>query len=146
MASTTTNRLAKTLADRLISGKTYKMMLLTGTTTSWQTAATAQDFNVVADIVADEADDASYSRQDVTLAASEDDTNQRGEIHYSDVTFADLTESEIKGVVVYEVVTNDSDHIIVAIHDTDAVANNVPDGSDFIIKDGAEGAIHLETT
>jgi hypothetical protein len=49
MASTSTNRLAKTLADRLIAGKTYKMMLLTGTSTSWQTAATAQDFNVVDD-------------------------------------------------------------------------------------------------
>jgi hypothetical protein len=146
MASTTTNRLAKTLGDRLISGKTYKMMLLTGNTTSWQTAATAQDFNVVADIVADEADHASYARMSVTLSVSEDDTNQRAEIHYSDVTFTTLTESEIKGVVVYEEVTDDSDHIIVAIHDTDAVANNVPDGSDFIIKDGAEGALHLETT
>jgi hypothetical protein len=148
MASTSTNRLAKTLADRLISGKSYKMMLLTGVTTSWQTAATARDFNVVADIVADEASHASYARQNVTLTTSEDDANDRGELHYSDVTFTTLAAAvgEIKGVVVYEVVTADADHIIVAIHDTDAVANNTPDGNDFIVKDGAEGAVHLETT
>jgi hypothetical protein len=82
----------------------------------------------------------------VTLSTSEDDTNQRGEIHYADVTFASLTESEIKGVVVYEEVATDADHIIVAIHDTDAVANNTPNGGDFIIRDGSEGAIHIETT
>ena len=106
------------------------MMLLTGVTTSWQTAATARDFNVVADIVADEASHASYARQNVTLTTSEDDTNDRGELHYSDVTFTalDAAVGEIKGVVVYEEVTADSDHIIVAIHDTDAVANNTPDG------------------
>jgi hypothetical protein len=148
MASTATNRLAKTLADRLISGKSYKMMLLTGVSTSWQTAATARDFNVVSDIVADEASHASYARQNVTLATSEDDTGDQGEIHYSDVTFPVLAAAvgEVKGVVIYEVVTADSDHIIVAIHDTDAVLNNTPDGNDFIVKDGADGAIHLETT
>jgi hypothetical protein len=146
MASTATNRLAKTLADRLISGKTYKMMLLTGTSTSWQTAATARDFNFVSSVVADEADDGSYARQTVTLTTSEDDTNDRGEIHFSDVTFTTLTESEIKGVVVYEEVTDDSDHIIIGLFDTDALANNTPDGNDFIVRDGSEGAIHLETT
>jgi hypothetical protein len=139
MASTATNRLAKTLADRLISGKTYKMMLLTGTSTSWQTAATARDFNFVSSV-------GSYARQTVTLTTSEDDTNDRGEIHFSDVTFTTLTESEIKGVVVYEEVTDDSDHIIIGLFDTDALSNNTPDGNDFIVRDGSEGAIHLETT
>jgi hypothetical protein len=148
MASTSTNRYAKTAADRLISGKSYKMMLLTGVSTSWQTAATARDFNVVNDIVADEGSHASYARQNVTLTTSEDDTNDRGEIHFSDVTFTTLALAfgEVKGVVVYEVVNDDTDHIIVGIFDTDALASNTPDGNDFVVRDGAEGAIHLETT
>jgi hypothetical protein len=146
MASTATVTTAKDSTDRLIAGKTYKMMLLTGTSTSWQTAATAKDFQFVADIVADEASDASYDRQPVTLSTAQDDTNDRAEISYSTTTYPSLTESEIKGVVVYEEVNDDSDHRIRFIHDTDAVANNVPNGSDFVVVVGAQGAVHVEMT
>src|SRR5688572_18327038 len=133
MASTATNFTAKDSVDRLIAGKTYKMMLLTGTSTGWQTAATSRDFQFVSSLVADEASDGSYARQTVTLSTAQDDTNDRAEISYDDVTYPSLTGGEVKGVVVYEEVNDDTDHRVRFIHDTDALANNTPDGNDFIV-------------
>jgi hypothetical protein len=148
MASSGTNRAAKTLADRLIAGKSYKMILLISNTTGWQTAANTQDFNFAEDITDDEADDASYARADVTLSTSEDDTNNRGEITYADATFDALeaTTGPILGVAIIEVVNDDTDHILYGIHDVSALdeEDRTPDGEDFIVRAPSEGAIHIE--
>lgn len=147
MASTVTNRLAATALERLIAGKSYRMMLLTGNSTGWQTAATARDFNVVEDVADDEASDASYARQDVALSVVEDDTNDIARLHYGSVTFPSLAADvgQILGVCVYEVVNDDSDHIIVALHDVESL-DKTPDGSHFLVRAGDLGAIQLETS
>lgn len=138
-----TNRLAYTASTRLIAGKTYRAMLLTGNSTNWQTPATLRGMNVVADLVADEAAHASYARPLVTLSAQEDDANARGEIH-GVATFPALTlTTPVLGVVFYEVVTNDSDHIIASVHDI-AAQNLTPDGRDFEATN-VEGIIHVKT-
>jgi hypothetical protein len=151
MASTATNRIAKTAADRLISGKTYRIGLLTANATSWKTAATAADLNVVNDIAADEASHASYARVTVTVTTEEDDTNNRAELHHSDATFPALEAAvgEVHGYFVMELVTNDTDNILVALIDLTVDiptgADRTPDGNDFIVRDSADGFLWLAT-
>jgi hypothetical protein len=144
MASSSTNKTAADAATRLYTSKTWKMLLLTGTTTDWDTAATARDMNFADEITDDEASHASYARVTITPSTSEDDTNDRGEIHFADVTFSSLAAAvgQILGVAVIEVVTNDADSPIRALYDV-ASLNVTPDGNDFIVRDGAEGAIHI---
>jgi hypothetical protein len=148
LASTVNNKTAGDAAARLIAGKTYKMMLLNSISTSWDMQSVARVFDFVSELSADEVSHATYSRQDVTVTTGEDDTNDRGEFFYSDVTFTSLSASVgmIRGVVIYEVVTTDANHIIRFIHDVSSVNNNTPDGGNFIVRDGSQGGVWLETT
>lgn len=142
MASTVTAETASNALSRLVSGKTIHCVLLTGTSTNWNIAATAADFQFASSITADEATDASYSRAAVTGAAATADTaNDRGELDCNDVTFTSLSGSNVVGVAFIEIVTNDTDSPILSLHDMTA-SPVTPTGSDFIVRIGAEGFLH----
>lgn len=144
MASTVTNRTAMEALDRLVAGKTIHCLLLTGTTTDWNTAATARDLNFASQITADEMADASYARVAATISVEEDDANDRGELHAADITFSSLSGADVVGVAFIEVVTNDADSPIRSLHDLTG-APVTPNGSDFIVRDGADGFLHAST-
>lgn len=141
MASTVTNRGAKDFADGGIASRTFKLILLAANTTSWKTAATARDFNFWSDVSADEASDASYAEQTVTITAAEDDTNDYATLTHAVATFADLAEaaaaSGVEGYAIVRLVTDSSDSPLWAVCDLSAdiptAADRTPNGEDFIV-------------
>jgi hypothetical protein len=141
MASTATTKWAYLQASRAIVGKTYKLILLGGVSTGWQTAATAAGMNFVSDIVADEVVHASYGRQTVVVTVTEDDTNKRAKLAFADATYPVLAfATEIKGGVLMEMGTTDADSPIVRVMDYDAL-NITPNGQDLIVRDAAGGSL-----
>lgn len=148
MASSATNRAAYRIAtDFLAEATSLRMGLLTGTTTNWDTAATARDLNFVNQITADEEDDVSYARVALTsLSVSEDDSNDRAEITFADVTFSDLSGDEVIGVFIYDHLgSDDSANPLLFVIDCQG-SPATPNGEDFIVRPGADGVIHIETT
>jgi hypothetical protein len=151
MASTVTNKTAKNAADRFIAGQTYKLILLTGNTTSWKTAATARDFDFVAAIVADEPVHASYARPTVVVTATEDDTNDWAKLAHADATFSALDPAvgAAEGYAVMEMGTTDADSPIVGLIDLSIdiplADDRTPDGNDFIVRCPANGFTRFKT-
>lgn len=147
MASTGTNQGAKDILDVYAAAGTFRMLLLTGVSTSWQTAATARDFNFADEITADEASHASYSRQAATYTVTLDEATDVAYWTFANVTFASLAAAvgEIKGVVIIRLVNDDTDSPILEIHDVDSL-DVTPDGNDLIVSAGSSGSAQLGTT
>lgn len=145
MASTVPNATASSALGRLVSGRTVKCVLLTGTTTGWNVAATARDMQYASSITADEMAHASYSRVAVSgLASTTDNTNDRGELDASDVTFPSLSGSAVVGVAFIEDTGSDATSPILSLHDCTATPAT-PTGADFVVRLGADGFLHGTT-
>lgn len=91
----------------------------------------------VADLVAYEVGVAGYARQAVTgEVRSVDTTNHRVSYSCDDVTFAGLAAGETIGwAVIYKVVTNDSDHLLLCVAD---LTNTPTSDGTIILNVGAE--------
>lgn len=101
--------------------------------------AAAQDFNFVADVVADEV--AGAARADLAgLALSENDTDNRAELDATDPpTLSGLNGPTIAGAWVYRQVTNDADSPVWGFLDSNDVVTN---GGDVTPAFPAGGFLH----
>lgn len=118
----------------------YRILLLTGVTTTPDN----KDHRFVADVVADEASDPSYSRQTLGgKTAVTDDPNNRRELAMLDVDFGALDNETPTQAVIFLQVTNDADSRLHSIHDLTPVAT---DGTGYVLVVGTEGAIHIRST
>lgn len=123
-----------------LTSDVLRMMLLITTTST----PDSPDHTVVDNIDGDEASDASYGR--VTLAGvavTDDDANNRAEWDFNDVVFSSLAGATIIMAAAYKRVgaddTTPADDPLICLWD---IANTAPDGSDFTLQVGSEGAVH----
>ena len=95
----------------------------------------------------DEFDGANYTAGGKTLAseaAAIDVANVRVEFDFEDLTWTALGNGTraIQGILIYKFVTNFNSSIPIAF--VEFAVNQNPGGSDFTVKPGAEGVIHIK--
>lgn len=135
MASTWyTNAIGQGLGSLNLPGSTVQAMLLDANATT----PDDPDHDFVADIVADEMADATYARQTlVNVAVAEDAANNRYGIDSDDIDFGNLENggTPLLFLVIYKLVTNDADSILISCHAITAT----PDGTQLIFQPGSAG-------
>ncbi len=124
-----------------LSSAVCRMMLLIGTSST----PDSPDHEFIDDIDADEATDGSYGRVTLTSkTVTDDDANNRAELDFADVVYAALAGTTIiMAALGIQTGGNDSspeDDPLVCLWD---IANTAPDGSDFTLQPGSEGAVHF---
>lgn len=126
----------------LVSG-VIRDMLLTGSTTTPDNP----DHEFVDDISADEGAHASYGRVTLgTKAMTDDDVNNRAEWSFADVVHATLNAAfgTVTAMASYLQVGGDDatpgNDILICLWD---IADTAPDGSDFTLQPGSEGAVQF---
>ena len=101
------------------------------------------DHEFVADIVADEGADGTYSRQTLgTKTGTRNDTDDRWEFDCANIVYSSLAGGfgTVLMAIIYTLVTNDAASWLISSHD---IANTLPDGTDFTLIVGANGAVHI---
>jgi len=128
MATTVTNRtkgnIVKAYFGTFTAPASWHLLLLGGTTPG-SLAASVPDLNTVADLLAvgsvQELVATNYARATLdTGAATEDDTDDRGELDFADEVFASLggaTNDTIKALAVYEFGASDAARNLVLVQD-----------------------------
>lgn len=139
MSSMWTNKGKADLIAGGISGRTFRVMLVSAEPAS---AAAAADLNFVADVVADELSGTGYARQTLSgVVATEDDTNDRALLDASDpATYSAINAGTIAGAWVYRRVAGgdvDANDILWCF--VDLVPDLVTNGGDITLQFNALG-------
>ena len=99
------------------------------------------DHDFVADIVADEATDASYARVILTTkVGTRNDTLDRHELDFDNIDYGALTGETVTAIVLFRFVTNDADSFLLSYHD---ISDTITDGTGFVVVVGSTGGIHI---
>lgn len=100
------------------------------------------DHAVVDDLVASEVAGAGYSRQSLgTKAAAQNDTSDRGELDAADLQWAGIDAGTVGGVVLYKLVNDDTDSVLIAFIDSGGFP--VPtNGTNLDVQWASSGLVH----
>lgn len=142
MASWTTNKARFDVLTRANAGGAAAVWKVLLVDTEPASAAAAADLNFVAEVVANELADASYSRKTLAnVTVTEDDTGDAAFIDADDPVWTALAGAETAvGAWVYREVSNDADSVLYAFVDSNDLATN---GGDVTLTFHAEGFVKI---